>query len=52
MLEVDAVQDFVAALETTVEDPDIMKVLAEISKRLKEVHRELSRIPEEIIPPF
>jgi len=52
MLEVDAVQDYVAALETTVEDRDITKVLAEISKRLKEVHRELSRIPEEIIPPF
>ena len=52
MLEVDAVQDYVSALETTVRDPDIIKVLAQISKRLKEVHRELSRIPEEIIPPF
>ncbi len=52
MLEVDAVRDYVAALETMVQDPDIMKVLAEISKRLKEVHRELSRIPEEVIPPF
>ena len=52
MLEVDAVQEYVGALETTAEDPDIMKVLAEILKRLKEVHRELSRIPEEIIPPL
>ncbi len=52
MLEVDAVRDYVAALETMVQDPDIMKVLAEISRRLKEVHRELSRIPEEVIPPF
>ncbi len=52
MLEVDAVQDYVAALETTVEEPDIMKVLAEISKRLREIHLDLSRIPEEIIPPF
>ncbi len=46
MLEVDAVQEYLAALETTVQDPDVMKVLAEVSKRLKEVHRELSRIPE------
>ena len=52
MLEVDAVREYVRALETMADDPDIMKVLAEISKRLKEVHRELSRIPEEIIPPF
>ncbi len=52
MLEVDAVQEYLAALETTVQDPDVTKVLAEVSKRLKEVHRELSRIPEEVIPPF
>ena len=52
MLEVDAVQEYLVALETTVQDPDITKVLAEISKRLKDVHRDLSRIPEEVIPPF
>ena len=52
MLEVDAVQDYLNALETTVQDPEIKKVSVVVSKRLKEVHRELSRIPEEIIPPF
>ena len=52
MLEVDAVQDYLDALEATVQDPEINKVLAEVSKRLIEVHRELSRIPEEVIPPF
>ncbi len=52
MLEVDAVQDYLDGLETTVQDPEIKKVLVVVSKRLKEVHRELSRIPEEIIPPF
>ncbi len=52
MLEVDAVQDYLNALEITAKDPEIKKVLAVVSKRLKEVHRELSRIPEEIIPPF
>jgi hypothetical protein len=52
MLEVDAVQDYLDALETSVQDPETKKVLAVVSKRLKEVHRELSRIPEEIIPPF
>jgi hypothetical protein len=52
MLEVDAVQKYLDALEVTVQDPEIKKVLAVVSKRLKEVHRELSRIPEEVIPPF
>lgn len=52
MLEVDAVQDYLAAIEHAVQEPDIKKALAEVSNRLKEVHRELSRIPEEIIPPF
>jgi hypothetical protein len=52
MLEVDAVQGYLDALEATVQDPEIKKVLAVVSKRLKVVHRELSRIPEEIIPPF
>ena len=52
MLEIDAVQRFVTGLETTAQEPDVKKILKEISDRLDEVHRELSRIPEEIIPPF
>ncbi|MFQ5922023.1 MAG: hypothetical protein ACE5M4_04200 [Anaerolineales bacterium] len=52
MLEIDAIQGFVTGLETTVQDPEPKKVLGEVSERLTEVHRELSRIPEEILPPF
>lgn len=52
MLEIDAIQGYVAGLEVAIQDPELRKILAEISKRLKDVHRELSRIPEEILPPF
>ncbi len=52
MLEVDAVQGFITGLETTPLSPEQEKILKEISSRLKQIHRELSRIPEEIIPPF
>jgi hypothetical protein len=52
MLEIDAVQGFVKGIETTTQDPEIKKILKEVSLRLEEVHRELSRIPEDIIPPF
>lgn len=52
MLEIDAIQGFVTGLETAVQDPEPNKILVEISERLTEVHRELSRIPEEILPPF
>jgi len=52
MLEIDAVRGYMSGLEVMVEDPDVKKVLAEISNRLTQVHRELSRIPEDVIPPF
>ncbi len=52
MLDIDAIQGFVTGLEITVQDPEPKKVLEQVSERLKEVHRELSRIPEEILPPF
>ena len=52
MLEIDAIQGFVTGLETAVQEPELKKILAVVSGRLKEVHRELSRIPEEILPPF
>ena len=52
MLEIDAIQRFVTGLETTTQEPEVKKILTEISDRLNEVHRELSRIPEEILPPF
>lgn len=52
MLEIDAVRGYVTGVETTVQDPELKKTLAEVSARLTQVHRELSRIPEEILPPF
>jgi len=52
MLEIDAVRGYVTGVETTVQDPELKKILAEVSNRLTQVHKELSRIPEEILPPF
>jgi len=52
MLEIDAVRGYVTGMETSVQDPELKKILVEVSTRLTEVHKELSRIPEEIIPPF
>ena len=52
MLEIDAVRGYISGAETVVADPDLKRTLAEVSRRLTEVHRDLSRIPEEIIPPF
>ena len=52
MLEIDTIRGFVTALETTVQEPELKKIVVEVSERLTEVHRELSRIPEEILPPF
>lgn len=52
MLEVDAVRKFLASAEDRAADPEMKQLLAEISKRMDQIHRELSRIPEDIIPPF
>jgi len=52
MLEIDAIRGYVTGMETSVQDPELKKILVEISTRLTEVHKELSRIPEEILPPF
>ncbi|MCH8341518.1 MAG: hypothetical protein IIA51_08195 [Chloroflexi bacterium] len=52
MLDIDAVRGYVTGMETSVQDPELKKILVEVSTRLTEVHKELSRIPEEIIPPF
>ena len=52
MLEIDAVRGYVTGMETSLQDPERKKILVEVSTRLTEVHKELSRIPEEIIPPF
>jgi hypothetical protein len=52
MLEIDAVRGYLGGAESKVEDPEIRMTLEEISRRLDEVHKDLSRIPEEIIPAF
>ena len=52
MLEVDAVRKFVAAAEDRTDDPELKQLLGQASKRLDEIHRELSRIPEDVIPAF
>lgn len=52
MLEIDAIRGYVAGLEESTTDPELKRDLVEVSKRLTEVHRDLSRIPEDIIPPF
>ncbi len=52
MLEIDDVRGYVTGMETSVQDPELKNILVEVSTRLTEVHKELSRIPEEIIPPF
>lgn len=53
MLEIAAVRGFLSGAEARVEDdPELLLTLTEIAKRLDEVHKDLSRIPEDIIPPF
>ena len=52
MLEVDAVRRFVASAEDRAEDLEMKQLLGQASKRLDELHREPSRIPEDIIPAF
>lgn len=53
MLEIDAVRGFLTGVVDKVDDDsELSSTLAEIARRLDEVHKDLSRIPEDIIPPF
>ena len=52
MLEIDAVQGYLSGIEGREDDQELMHILSEVERRLEEVHRDLSRIPEDIIPPF
>lgn len=53
MLEIAAVRGFLSGAEArTGNDPELSYTLKEVAKRLDEVHKDLSRIPEDIIPPF
>lgn len=52
MLEIDAVRAYLGSAETKVDDPELRLTMEEISRRLDEVHKDLSKIPEEIIPAF
>jgi hypothetical protein len=52
MLEIDTVRGFVSGAESKIDDAGLRLTLEEVSRRLDEVHKDLSRIPEEIIPAF
>jgi hypothetical protein len=52
MLDVDAAQDLVRAARTMTEDRELVHILNQITATLDRAHRELARIPEDMIPAF
>jgi hypothetical protein len=52
MLDVDAVRGVVTDAASRSSDPLVTQTLAEIAKRLEQIHRDLAHIPEDIIPHF
>jgi hypothetical protein len=52
MLDVDAAQDLVRAARTLTEDRELIHILNQITATLDRAHRELARIPEDMIPAF
>jgi len=52
MLDVDAAQDLVRAARTMTEDRELIHILNQITATLDRAHRELARIPEDMIPAF
>lgn len=52
MLDVDAAKDLIRAAHARTEDHDLLLILEEIAKTLDRAHRELARIPEDMIPAF
>jgi hypothetical protein len=52
MLDVDAAQDLVRAGHARTVDRDLLQILDEITATLDRAHRELARIPEDMIPAF
>jgi len=52
MLDVDALRGVVTDAASRLSDPLVTQTLAEITKRLEQIHRDLAHIPEDIIPHF
>jgi hypothetical protein len=52
MLDVDAAKDLVRACRAKTDDRDLIPILEELTEILDRAHRELARIPEDMIPAF
>lgn len=52
MLDVDAAKDLIRAARTRTEDREIIEILGAMAETLDRAHRELARIPEDMIPAF
>ncbi len=52
MLDVDALRGVVTDAASRTSDPLVTQTLAEITKRLEQIHLDLAHIPEDIIPHF
>jgi hypothetical protein len=52
MLDVDAAKDLVRGARARTDDREIIEILDELAETLDRAHRELARIPEDMIPAF
>jgi len=52
MLDVDAAKDLVRAARAKADDRDLIHTLNQLTETLDRAHRELARIPEDMIPAF
>ena len=52
MLDVDATRGLVRRLSKGEQDRELAELICELAEMLDQVHRDLSRIPEDVIPAF
>jgi hypothetical protein len=52
MLDVDAAKDLVRGARARTDDREVIEILDAIAETLDRAHRELARIPEDMIPAF
>ncbi len=52
MLDVDSIRTLVRSVERKENDRELQALISRISEMLDQVHRDLSRIPEDVIPAF
>jgi hypothetical protein len=52
MLDVDATRGLVRRLSKREQDRELAELICELAEMLDQVHRDLSRIPEDVIPAF